>query len=240
MPSAPLAFVAGATGYTGRSVVSALRALDVPTVAHVRPDSPRLGEWRGRFEALGAQVDTTAWDRASFSRTFAERRPGLLFALLGTTRARARRVARETGRIETYDSVDLGLTLLLIECCVAAGLRPRFVYQSSMGVRAGTGNAYLEARWKVEQALRASGLPYVIARPGIISGPDRDEPRPLERAAAVTADAVLGALGALGATGLRRRWRSTTGDELARALVRLALDPAAEGRVVEPDGLKED
>ena len=53
--------VAGATGLTGREVVAQLRQRGVPTVAHVRPDSPRLDEWRARFEALGATVDTTPW-----------------------------------------------------------------------------------------------------------------------------------------------------------------------------------
>jgi hypothetical protein len=42
----------------------------------------------------------------------------------------------------------------------------------------------------------------------------------------------------LGARGLAARWRSTTSGTLAAALVRLALDPAAEGRVVESDELR--
>ena len=36
-----LFFVVGATGYTGREVVRLLREKRIPTVAHVRPDSPR-------------------------------------------------------------------------------------------------------------------------------------------------------------------------------------------------------
>ena len=49
-----VAFVAGATGYTGVQVVRQLAALErtppLRVVAHVRPDSTRLAEWRTRFE----------------------------------------------------------------------------------------------------------------------------------------------------------------------------------------------
>ena len=51
-----IAFVAGATGYTGREVVRVLLERGVRTVAHVRPDSPHVDEWRSRFEAQGAAV----------------------------------------------------------------------------------------------------------------------------------------------------------------------------------------
>jgi uncharacterized protein YbjT (DUF2867 family) len=227
---AATAFVAGATGYTGREVVRALAARDVRTVAHVRPDSPRLAEWRERFAALGAEVDATPWERDALTATMRRLTPTHVFALLGTTRARARRAAA-AGRPESYESVDYGLTMMLYESVVAAGLVPRFAYLSAAGVGAGSRNAYIAARWRVEEALRAGRLPYVIARPSFITGADRDEVRPLERVAAAAGDAVLTLAGALGGRRLRERWRSTTGAALAGALVRLALDPRA-GRVV--------
>ncbi len=235
--SMPTAFVAGATGYTGREVVRVLRESGVSTVAHVRPDSPRLAEWRARFGALGAEIDTTPWDAPAMATTLARVQPAIVFALLGTTRRRAR-AAAERGAAESYASVDLGLTRLLLDAAVASGARPRFVYLSAAGVREGTRNAYLDARARVERALRASGLPFVIARPSFVTGPDRDEPRPLERSAAIAADAALGLAARLGARRLAARWRSTTGAALAAALVRLALDPAAEGRVAEADALR--
>jgi nucleoside-diphosphate-sugar epimerase len=233
----PTAFVAGATGYTGREVVRALREAGISTVAHVRPDSPRLAEWRARFGALGAELDATPWDGPAMAATLARVQPTLVFALLGTTRRRAREAAAR-GTSESYASVDLGLTRLLIDAAVTSGARPRFVYLSAAGVREGSPNAYLDARARAERALRASGLPFVVARPSIVTGPDRDERRPLERAASIAVDAALGLAARLGARGLAARWRSTTGAELARALVRLALDPASEGRVVGADALR--
>ncbi len=229
-----LAFVAGATGLTGRFVVRALRARGVDTIAHVRPSSPSLASWRARFEGEGAEVDATEWEPHAIRETLAARRAALLFALLGTTRARERRVAAAGGdaSAETYEKVDVGMTLMLLEGALAISPPPRFVYLSSIGAGEGARGAYLEARTRVEARVRASGVPYTIARPSFIVG-DRDDARPLERLATPIADASLALLGALGARATRDRYRSITGEALGEALVRLALDPGAARRVVE-------
>lgn len=232
------AFVAGATGYTGREVVRLLRERGVRTVAHVRPDSPRRAGWVARFEGLGAEVDGTPWDdAAALAARLRALAPTLVFALLGTTRARGRRAAR-AGAVETYETVDYGLTRRLLDAAVASGARPRFVYLSAAGVRDGTSNAYLAARARLERELRASGLPFTIARPSFVSGPDREERRPLERAGAIAADAVLAVAARLGAREAAARWRSLTGAELADGLVRRAFDPAAAGRVLDAADLR--
>jgi nucleoside-diphosphate-sugar epimerase len=221
------AFVAGATGYTGREVVRALRERDIDTVAHVRPDSPRLGDWTKRFAALGARTDATAWDERAITETVRRLQPGLVFALLGTTRARGRAAAARN-RIETYETVDYGLTSMLLRAAIATGSRPRFVYLSAVGVRDGVRNAYLAARAKVESELRASGLPFTIARPSFITGPDREEHRLLERGAARVADGALRLARVLGARNVADQYRSISGAALADGLVAAALDPAQE------------
>jgi uncharacterized protein YbjT (DUF2867 family) len=233
------AFVAGATGYTGREVVRALIDRGVETCAHVRPDSIRLADWSHRFAVLGARVDSTPWEPAAMSNTIARFGPDLVFGVLGTTRSRGRRAAARTGEIENYETVDYGLTSLLLRAAVASGARPRFVYLSSVGVRSGTSNRYLAVRWRMEQEIKASGLPYVIARPSFITGADRDDFRPGERVAAGVADAVLAVAGRLGAARLRDRYRSTTNAVLGHALVRLALAPGRPNEVVESEGLRE-
>jgi uncharacterized protein YbjT (DUF2867 family) len=230
--------VAGATGYTGRSVVRALREQGVQTVAHVRPDSAALGAWRARFEALGARVDTTPWRSEVMRATLASLHPSLVFALLGTTRTRGRRLARERGTVETYETVDYGLTMLLYDAARGCDSRPRFVYLSALGVRQGTRNAYLAARALVERTLTDGDLPYLIARPSFITGPDRDEFRPGERISARISDLLLGVAGMLGARRLRERYRSTTPTVLARALVLAALDAGAANRVLESEELR--
>lgn len=204
-------------------------------MAHVRPDSPRLAEWKARFATEGSTVDTTPWDAAAMRATLIRLRPTHVFALLGTTRARARATAGQGGT-ESYRSVDYGLTHLLLEAAVAAaqatGVRPRLIYLSAVGAREDTRNAYLRVRGVVERELRESGLPYLAVRPSFITGADRDETRRVERWTAALVDALLAPLALLGGHRLRDRYHSVSGPRLGEALARMALGDAGAGRVV--------
>ena len=231
-----IAFIAGATGYTGREVVRELVGRGVRTVAHVRPDSSRVDEWRARFEGAGAAVDTTPWGDAAMTDTLSTLQPTHVFSLLGTTRAR-RRASASRGKTESYETIDYGLTALLIRAAVLSGSRPRFVYLSSFGVREHSTNPYLAARWRAESLLRASGLPYTIARPSFITGPGRDESRPLERAGAGVANVIAGLARVVGARRFAGSVQSLTGAELAAGLVRHGFDPAAENVTVGTEEL---
>ena len=234
------AFVAGATGYTGREIVRVLCERGVATVAHVRPDSPRLAHWRSYFSELRAIVDTTAWDEAAMTATLRRLRPDCVFVAVGTTRRRMKQAVDEGADPATvgYDAVDYGLTALLLSAVVKARIRPRFIYLSATGVRPHARGAYYKARWRAEEAVRKSGLPYIIARPSFIVGPGRDERRPLETLGARLIDGALTAAGLLGAARLKARYHSTTNTALAEALVRLAFDPSAAGRLFEADELR--
>lgn len=230
-------FVAGATGYTGREVVRECRARGLETVAHVRPDSRSLADWRARFEQLGARVDTTAWQLDAMIATLQALQPKQVYSLLGTTRKRGK---IDTGSVvpETYEAVDYGLSVMLLEAAVACGSKPRFVYLSAMGAGGRPMNAYMDVRKRVEAAIHGSELPYLVARPGFITGEDRDEWRPGERIAARISDGALSLLGALGAKQLATRYTSMTGAELARALVELASASASASEVAEVEQLK--
>ncbi|HEU4565679.1 MAG TPA: NAD(P)H-binding protein [Gemmatimonadaceae bacterium] len=227
----PLAFITGATGYTGRHVVRACMERGVSAVAHVRADSPRLAEWRERFEGMGATVDATPWEERAMTATLARLAPTHVFALLGTTRSRGRRAAREGGGAESYETVDYALTALLLRAAVACGSHPRFVYLSSLGASESTRNAYLRVRGRLEREVAASGLPYLIVRPSFITGPDREEHRPLERLAAAAADTALALVASLGARRLRDRYHSLTGAQLAEGMVRMAMEREGSGVV---------
>lgn len=221
-----LAFVAGATGYTGAALVARLRQQGTPTIAHVRPDSPELDAWRTRFEALGAEIDTTPWALDALTARLSSARPAVVFALLGTTR---RRAARDPD--STYERVDYGLTRLLMDACVAAGCAPRFVYLSSIGVGPSARGAYLQVRHRMETELRASGLPWIIARPAFITGPDRAERRVGERLGAIMSQAFFTLTDALGAN-FDARYGAMTADQLAQALVTAGFDNRTPGRVL--------
>ena len=231
------AFVAGATGYTGQAVVQELRDRGVHVVAHVRPDAPRGGEWIARFAALGVTVDRTPWTETAMTTRMAELHPTLVFALLGTTRARARAASRAGGNAD-YHTVDYGLTAILLRSVEAAAPGARFIYLSSLGARTGVANSYLAVRARVENELAHSGIDYVIVRPSFITGPDRAERRRTERASAALLDGVLRVASVFGARRLARRYRSMRASELADSLVTRALDPAASRRVFEPDDLR--
>lgn len=235
--SAPVAFVAGATGYVGRAVVAALRGRRVTTIAHVRPDSSSLARWRERFVADGALVDTTAWELEPLTAALRDHAVTHVFALLGTTRRRAR---AEGISGDIYETVDVGLTRLLAQAAARSPLRPRLMYLSSVGAAAGASSAYLRARARAEAAVRDVGLPWLIARPSIITGPDRDDDRPGERWGATVADGLFKAVGLIGGRAGRAvgaRYASTTPEILAEALVRHSLETPAD-RILEGTELR--
>lgn len=228
------AFVAGATGYTGRAVVELLRECGIETAAHVRLESSSLEAHTARFEGQGAIVIACAWQLEALREALAQVQPTHVFCLIGTTRSRAR---DEGVSGDIYEAVDYALSSMLIRASVECGVSPKFVYLSSMGVGVHEPkNAYLRARYKVEQELASSGLKWVSARPSFITG-DRDEVRPMESVGALFADAMLGTASFFGARRWAAKYRSQTGSELARALVSLALDDGIVGTAVESDGL---
>jgi uncharacterized protein YbjT (DUF2867 family) len=215
------AFVLGATGFVGREVVRQLCVRGATAIAHVRPDSKSLAEWRTKLAGLGAEVDTTPWDVAAMAARFRATRPAQIYVLIGTTRSRARTDA-VSGNI--YEAIDLGLTRLAALAARASEQQPRIVYLSSVGADPRARSAYLAARGRAEEVVTNSGLPWVIARPSIITG-ERDDGRLGERGAAVIGDGLLAVAGVFGGKRLRARYRSTTPDILASALIRLGEAP---------------
>lgn len=236
-PSKPqTAFVTGATGFTGREVVRQLRERGLRTIAHLRPGSGSARRWADIFRTWGAEVVEIPWEPEPMRAAIAEARPDLVFALIGTTRAQAKQEALAANDI--YDAVDFRLSALLVDAVVAAGLRARFVYLSSMGANAASRNDYLAARGRAEEAIERSGLPFTIARPSVISGEGRDTPRPLEHAMSVAMNAILGVARRFGARRLHDRYRSIDNVALGRALTSAALDPASSAKVLLGEDLQ--
>lgn len=234
------AFVFGATGHVGRRVVEQLAATHVEVLAHVRPDSPRLVEWVQRFRDMGALPDSIPFELSALAKRFERVRPQVVFCTIGTTRARKKLAAGrgEDESQQSYEAVDFGLTKLLVDALVQADHKARFVYLSSAGTSEGAIGPYLQARWRAEQVIRKSGLPYTLARASIIRGPDRDDKRPLEELGATASDLLLNMAALVGAKSIRDKYRSHEPDELAKALIRIGYDPQCENQVIEPDALR--
>jgi uncharacterized protein YbjT (DUF2867 family) len=227
------AFVLGATGFVGREVVRQLCVRNTKTIAHVRPDSSKLEDWRKTFGELGAEVDTTPWDVAQLAATWRAKPPAQVYILIGTTRSKAKLDQLE-GNI--YEQVDYGLTKLAVDAARSSEQSPRLVYLSSVGADGAARSAYLRWRGKAEEAVKASGVPWVIARPSIITG-ERDDGRLGERSAAVIGDGLLAVAGVLGGKSLRAKYRSTTPDILASSLIRLGEAPEHD-RIVDGADLR--
>lgn len=242
--------VFGATGYTGKALVEIACKQKIEVVAHIRPGSSSLDDMQAHFQQLGASVEVVPWELEPLVELLLRHQPDAVFCLVGTTKSRMKALEKQGKDAEnaSYMAVDYGLTKLLVDASVEAVQRadtmsaPTFVYLSSMGIstdKAPVGNAYMTARYKAEQAVLHSELPYIIARPAFISGSDREESRPMERVGAVLSDAVLHGLGALGAKKLEKTYRSTTSTELATRLLGLACEEQGS-RIVEAADLKMD
>lgn len=187
------AFIAGATGYTGSHLVRILRERGWEVHAHIRPDSSSFVRWKDEWEAVGAHLDATPWEESAITQTLRRIAPTHVFAMLGTTKARAR--AASGAVADTYEAVDYGLSAMLLRATRAAEPAARYVYLSSLGVRPGTRNAYIQARARLEEELRESGLDYVIVRPALITGDDRPENRGVEK---ISKPLIGGALALVG------------------------------------------
>lgn len=233
-------FIAGATGYTGRALVETLcksGAHPESVIAHIRPESSQLVAMKSAFESLGATVDTTPWSLPDMVRTLADQQPRVVFALLGTTKARARDAA-QSGADASYEAVDRDLTLRLLAACRDACPNAVFVYLSSLGANHRSSNGYLRIRGDVEVAIKSSGQPFIIAQPSFITGSDRPESRPGERVAAAITNAGLGLFRLVGARNLANRYGSMTGHELAESLASASNRAELTGRTLRSDDLR--
>jgi uncharacterized protein YbjT (DUF2867 family) len=148
----PIAFVAGATGYTGRALLEGFAR--IPT------------DWKPRPHArtAGKIADAVVCDpRDVAALTDGMRGCDAVVQLIGTVRARF-----DEG---DYDAIDYGTTVALGEAAKAAGV-PRFLLLSSTGAGSPRGS-YLRAKRKTEAWVEASGLEHTIVRPSFIVGPGR-------------------------------------------------------------------
>lgn len=237
-PPDPVVFVFGATGYVGAATVEAAERVEhvARTVAHVRPGSASADRLEARLSqsAPRAEIDRTPLEPEAMRETLGRIAPTHVFLCHGTTAKRA----RSEGIDDPYEAVDVGLTALVVEAAGAVDPPPRVVHLSSVGTSAKARGAYLRARWRAEEVVRSSGLPYTICRAPLLTGPDRPEARSSESVARSVLDPLLGAAGAIGLGKLRDRYRSMNADEAAEGLVRSGFHYMTIDRVVESDELR--
>jgi uncharacterized protein YbjT (DUF2867 family) len=148
----PIAFIAGATGYTGRALMEELARRNGPWTA--RPHARKAGAFDGAVVCDPRDVAAL---------TAGMRGCDAVVQLIGTVKARF--------ADGDYDAIDYGTTVALGEAAKAAGV-PRLLLLSSVGAGSGVG-AYLACKQKTEKWVQASGLEHTIVRPSAIVGEDR-------------------------------------------------------------------
>ena len=149
-------FVAGATGFVGRSVVRALLAHGFLVRCLVRPGSER--DLKG-FES----IDRVPGDVL--------RPDGLVPCVEGCAAiVNLVGIIREhPSRRITFERLHVDATANMLAVARQAGVK-RYLQMSALGTRADARSAYHRTKWQAEAAVRDSGMEWTVFRPSIIFG----------------------------------------------------------------------
>src|SRR5207249_2168088 len=135
-------------------------------------------------------------------------------------------IIRETGH-GTFEALHVGVTNNLIAAARAEGAE-RFLYVSGLGVRADAGSEYGRTKWRAEEAVRASGLTWLVLRPAIVFARDGEFYGILKRLTAVPLVPVIGPG--------TNRLAPVLADDLALVEVEALTRPAAWNRAHDVAG----
>lgn len=203
------ALIAGASGLVGRSLYLQLQA--EPAFGQLTALVRRpAGVAGGKLAEL--QIDYTQLAHTALPAV------DTVFCCLGST-------IKQAGSQAAFREVDLNHVLALARAARSAGAR-HFLVVSALGADANSRVFYNRVKGEMEAALQALDYPRLtIARPSLLLG-ERAEFRPGERVAA--------RLGWLAPP----RWRPIAAEQVARALLRLALAPGPGVQIVESAQLR--
>ena len=148
--------VAGGTGFIGSNIVKELvkRNHKVKTLVHTGTNLSRLKNLNLEY----ANGDIT--DINSLDKPFTDVK--IVYNVVG--------IIQETKRAN-FDSIHVLGTKNLIEMSNKSGVE-YFVHISSLGTRPNAVSRYHQSKWKAEQSVVSSGIPYTIFRPSVVFGPD--------------------------------------------------------------------
>jgi uncharacterized protein YbjT (DUF2867 family) len=145
--------IVGATGFLGRHVVAALVSAGHRVIAISR-DGRRRPEWADAVETRPADVATGR---------------GLDAALAGAEAIVHLAAIPRESRGRTFEEVNVRGAQRMVESARRAGAG-RIVHLSVLGVTDDPKLAYLSSKWRGEQAVRDSGIDWVVLRPSLMFG----------------------------------------------------------------------
>jgi NADH dehydrogenase len=148
-------FITGATGFVGGHVLKRLLAAGHNVLALVRdPQQTKLSAASQLKLIQGDVTDGTGLNEGM-------KGCDAVIHLVG--------IIVEAGK-NTFERVHHIGTRNAVEAARRNGIA-RFVQMSALGVRADGVSEYQTSKWKGEEAVRQSGIPYCILRPSLIFGP---------------------------------------------------------------------
>jgi uncharacterized protein YbjT (DUF2867 family) len=148
-------FLTGATGFVGGHMLKRLLDEGHTVRALVRDPQRAATNIRGNVEFIAGDVVSGAGLDAGIAGCDA------VVHLVG--------IIVEKGA-NTFEAVHHLGTRNVVEAATRAGVR-RFIHMSAIGVRAEGVARYQTSKWKGEEEVRRSGMPYCILRPSLIFGP---------------------------------------------------------------------
>lgn len=150
--------ITGATGFVGGHIVQILRGAGVAVRAVVRPGTRRTQRFTA-LQKVGCEVVyADVGDLGALERSF------------GGCAAVVHLVAIIRERVgATFDLINRRGAAEVAAAAKASGVR-RIVHLSALGAGP-QAPRYLQSKWAGEEAIRHSGLPFVILRPSFVIGP---------------------------------------------------------------------
>jgi NADH dehydrogenase len=147
--------VTGASGFVGQHVLERLAAEGRPLRAMVRErSSARIP---GGAQVVGADL------------TRPDGLPEVVHGIDTIVHCAAITADRKEPRRGAYDAVNRVGTEHLVQAAREAGVR-RLVAVSGLGTFEAAPGTYMATRWGLEDAVRSSGIPYVILQPSVLFG----------------------------------------------------------------------
>ncbi len=135
-------------------------------------------------------------------------------------------IAEEGGA--TFDGVIHQGTVNVVAEAKRAGIR-RFVHMSAMGTTDDPRYAYMQAKWRAEQAVKTSGIPWTIFRPSVVFGPGDEF---INALAGVVRNFPLIPVVGDG----QSKFQPVSVREVAEAFTKALDDPTAVGQIYELGG----